>query len=200
MSFPIAPNVARSLRQRTIYLVRYRFRYRHVMTAQELERRLTQHGAAVVAAAHAVLRDEHLAQDVAQDVFLEHWRRPEAFDPSRGSLAAYLRLRSRSRAIDLLRARQAAARAVDRLEGDGDLGRAAEDAAETVDRRTRSGAVRAALRTLPAAQRQAVALTYLGGLSGAELATGSGVPLPTAKSRLRLGLLRMRHQLAAEAA
>src|SRR3954452_14023378 len=62
-----------------------------------------EHAATVHATALAVLRDPLRAEDVVQDVFLRLWRRPEAFDPARGDLAAFLRLMARSRAVDLWR-------------------------------------------------------------------------------------------------
>src|SRR3954465_11994234 len=74
-----------------------------------------EHGGAVYGAALRVLGNPATAQDVAQDVFLRLWRRPGAFDARRGDLGAYLRLRARSRALDLWRSAQAGGRATDRL-------------------------------------------------------------------------------------
>ena len=69
------------------------------------------HAAMVHGTALVVLRDPLRAEDVVQDVFLRLWRRPEAFDPARGDLAAFLRLMARSRAVDLWREAQARDRA-----------------------------------------------------------------------------------------
>src|SRR3954469_19420159 len=74
-----------------------------------------EHGPAVYGAALRVLGNPAAAQDVAQDVFLRLWRRPQAFDARRGDLGAYLRLMARSRALDLWRTAQAGGRATDRL-------------------------------------------------------------------------------------
>src|SRR3954449_8645674 len=63
----------------------------------------SEHAATVHATALVVLRDPLRAEDVVQDVFLRLWRRPEAFDPARGDLAAFLRIMARSRAVDLWR-------------------------------------------------------------------------------------------------
>src|SRR5258706_7017060 len=71
------------------------------------------HGAAL-----AILGDPVRAQDVVQDVFLRLWRRPETFDPARGSLAGYLRAMARSRALDVWRESQAAGRMTERLKAD----------------------------------------------------------------------------------
>src|SRR4051794_6736957 len=74
-----------------------------------------KHARGVYAAAMSVLHDHARAQDVVQDVFLRLWRRPGAFDPSRGGLGQYLRLMARSRALDLRREAQASSRVSERL-------------------------------------------------------------------------------------
>ena len=78
-------------------------------------RAFADHHRAVYAAAFRVLGDAVLAQDVVQDVFLRLWRRPGAYNPSRGDLATYLRLMARSRALDLWRESQVRGRAAERL-------------------------------------------------------------------------------------
>jgi len=137
-----------------------------------------------------VLNDHARAQDVVQDVFLRLWRRPESFDARRGALGAYLRLMARSRAVDVWRETQATHRISDRLrlsterlEGGGDGGTAL-----TPDRED----LRVALRRLPEGQREALVLTYWGGLTAEEVARHADVPLGTAKSRVRLGVRRLR--------
>ena len=157
-----------------------------------------RHHAGVYAAALRVLGRPAAAEDVAQDVFLRFWREPERFDASRGDLGAYLRLMARSRAIDLWRREQAAGRARDRLEVVGredevPVDEAPAPAAEREERRT---AVRAALRRLPGAEREAVALAYWAGLSGREVAEATSVPLGTAKSRIRQALKRLSEEPA----
>jgi RNA polymerase sigma-70 factor, ECF subfamily len=148
------------------------------------------------AAAFRVLGDAALAQDAVQDVFMRVWRRPEAFDPTRGELGAYLRLMARSRALDLWREGQVRGRAADRLKvltgGDEDR---ADDALFSDDR----DAVRDAVGRLPDAQREAVVLAYWGGLTAGQIARKAQIPLGTAKSRLRLGLARLREELPAAA-
>ena len=153
-----------------------------------------EHGRAVYAAALRILGDAAQAQDVAQDVFLKLWRNPDKFDARRGQLGPYLKLMGRSRALDLWREGQAAGRASDRLKvvvghTEGRVDDAPAHAAERDE--TREG-VRAALRTLPPAQREALVLAYWGGMTADEIARRSHVPLGTAKSRIRLGLARLR--------
>ena len=153
-----------------------------------------RHSRGVYAAAYRVLGDAAQAQDVVQDVFLRIWRRPQAFDARRGELGSYLRMMARSRALDLWRERQAAGRASDRLEL-----AVAHDEPRPEDRpslraeRDEDGAVvRAAVRKLPPAQREALVLAYWGGMTAEEIARRAEVPLGTAKSRIRLGLEKLR--------
>jgi RNA polymerase sigma-70 factor (ECF subfamily) len=157
-----------------------------------------EHAPGVYGTALRVLGNPAAAQDVAQDVFLRLWRRPAAFDPRRGDLGAYLRLMARSRALDLWRTAQAGGRAADRLKiaAGRDEPRAEEQPAPVLERDENRRAVRAALRTLPDPQREAVVLAYWGGLTAGEIAARAGVPVGTAKSRVRLGLERMRAELA----
>lgn len=150
------------------------------------------HSREVFRAAHAVLRDTHLAEDVTNEVFLGYWRRPEAFDAARGELGAYLRLMAKSRALGAWRRGASAGRTQDRLESEAQFAApVAEDASEPVQRDERATAVRAAVRRLPAAQREAVALAYWGEMTADEIARRSGAPLGTVKSRIRLGLRRI---------
>jgi RNA polymerase sigma-70 factor (ECF subfamily) len=141
-----------------------------------------------------VLGNASQAQDVVQDVFLRVWRRPQAFDERRGELGAYLRLMARSRALDLWREAQAAGRATDRVKvvvADAD---APPDLhpGEATERAETRRAVREALAGLPHLQREALVLAYWGGLTADEIAHRIHVPLGTAKSRIRLGLAKLR--------
>ncbi len=156
-----------------------------------------EHAPAVYGTALRVLGNPAAAQDVAQDVFLRVWRRPNGFDAQRGDLGAYLRLMARSRALDLWRSAQAGGRATDRLKiaVGRDEARPEEQPVARFERSEHRATVRAALGTLPAPQREAVLLAYWGGLTADEIARRSGVPLGTAKSRVRLGLQRMRAEL-----
>ena len=159
------------------------------------------HSRGVYGAAFRILGNAAQAQDVTQDVFLKVWRHPQKFDARRGELGSYLRLMARSRALDLWREGQAAGRASDRLkvavatEAPRTDVRPGAMAEVQSDRR----AVRAALATLPAPQREAVVLAYWGGLTADQVARRCGVPLGTAKSRIRLGLTKLREQVEAAA-
>ena len=159
-----------------------------------------EHSRSVYAAAYRVLGNTAQAQDVVQDVFLRLWRRPRTFDAGRGELGAYLRMMARSRALDLWREGQALGRASDRLK----VAVAQDAPRDEVDRpapqaarREEGATVRAAVRRLPDAQREAVVMAYWGGLTADEIAQRIEVPLGTAKSRIRLGLEKLRADGAA---
>ena len=152
-----------------------------------------RHHRGVYAAAFRILGDAQLSQDVVQDVFLRFWRRPNAYDPRRGELGSYLRLMARSRALDLWREGQVRARAADRLRVVHFVGEA-DGLPVLAERETESSAVRAALRKLPEGQREALVLAYWGGLTADQIARQVNIPLGTAKSRIRLGLARLRDE------
>ena len=160
------------------------------------ERAYDEHARGVYAAALRILGNPAQAQDVVQDVFLRVWRRPGSFDARRGELGSYLRLMARSRALDLWREGQAAGRASDRLKlvAVGDEGRVDERPSAAAERDDERAAVRKALHRLPGPQREAVVLAYWGGLTADEIARRSRVPLGTAKSRIRLGVARLRDE------
>jgi RNA polymerase sigma-70 factor (ECF subfamily) len=157
------------------------------------------HHRGVHAAAYRVVGNHAQAQDIAQDVFLKLWRTPAKFDARRGELGSYLRLMARSRALDLWREGQAAGRAGDRLRlvVSQQEARVEDRPAPMAEREGDRRSVRAALRMLPDSQREAVVLAYWGGLTADEIARRAGVPLGTAKSRIRLGLTKLREELGA---
>ena len=147
--------------------------------------------------AYRVLRDAATAEDVVQDVFTTIWRHPDRFDPQRGSLPGYVAMMAGSRAVDRVRSRNAGSAVADRLAVlDVQREQGVESPADAVMRRHEAGLVLAAVAQLPAAQRDAVLMAYGRGLSTAEIARAAGVPLGTAKSRLRLGLQRTRQALS----
>ena len=152
------------------------------------------HSRAVHASALAVLRDPGRAEDVTQEVFLRLWCDPARFDPTRGPLGPYLRLMARSRALDLWRSERSGERARDRAGLLREREEAPDD--ERPDVAAQHDAERVtlvrALRRLPAAQAEAIFLRYFGGLGVAEIAERAGVPVGTAKGRIRIGLEKLR--------
>ena len=154
--------------------------------AQAFSAMYDAHAAGVLRTATGILGDAAAAEDVVHEVFLDLWRRPDQYDPERGELEPYLRLKARSRALDALRRTSAGNRLHERCVHEI----REETAPEPVDP-TVKPSVRAAVRGLPAPQREAIALAYWGGLSCTEVAEHCGIPLGTAKSRMRLGLARL---------
>jgi len=157
------------------------------------------HAAEVEAIATRVLGDRAHAQAVAHDVFLRLWVSPAAYDPARADVGAYLRMVARSRALDAQRSRSAAGRATDRMRDVAEPGVAETPStvAEISDSRRE---LARALRALPGPQREAVVLSYWADLPDHQVAHRAGVPLGTAKSRIRLGLRRLRAEYAEQAA
>jgi RNA polymerase sigma-70 factor (ECF subfamily) len=149
-------------------------------------------------AAERVLRDRGAAEDVAQDVFADIWRGRAGFDGSRGSLAGYVSMLSRSRALDRWRTRAARAAAAQRLEKEVLVtASTADDPEDRALLHDRIDHAVEALADVPEKQREAVLLAYAGGMTADAVSEAVGVPLGTAKSRIRGGLERLRTQLAA---
>lgn len=166
----------------------------------QFDRAYRRHRSAMLATAQRVLRDAAAAEDVVQDVFVQLWRNPGSYDARRGALGGYLTMLSRSRALDRYRSRAVRDAAVERSAYEADPRREiGEDAAEPVIRREGRERVLSALEALPRDQRAAVLLAFGGELSAREIAHASGVPLGTAKSRVRLGLQKARAGLKAAA-
>lgn len=162
------------------------------------DRLYREHRRSVFLAALRITHDPVTADDVTHDVFMRLWRRPDRFDESRGELLPYLRLMARSRALDLWRERQAAGRAQDRLTAVIERAEPvyAADPVPAVLAEERAQTVREALDCLPEAQREAVVLAYWGGLTAEEISRRVDAPLGTVKSRLRLGLGKLRQAVA----
>jgi len=164
----------------------------------EFEQVYAEHSRGVYAAAYRILGNATQAQDVAQDVFLRLWRRPDRFDARRGELGGYLRLMARSRALDLWREGQASGRATDRLKlvVERDPGRSDERPQAAAEHSSERRIVIDAVGRLPEPQREALVLAYWGGMTADQIARRSNVPLGTAKSRIRLGLTKLREECA----
>jgi RNA polymerase sigma-70 factor (ECF subfamily) len=173
-----------------------------------------RHGAAVFAAAMRAVRDRWIAAEVVQETFLALWNRGELFDPSRGTLAAWLATIARNRAIDRLRSASRHERAasfssyarteaddhsvVEWLTASGELiGVAGPELGPEIaltDKETRAS-IEEALASLDPVERRVIVLAYDGGLSQSEIATSLGWPIGTVKTRTRRALHRLRDRL-----
>ncbi len=155
-----------------------------------------RHQARVFGLARSIVGDPALAEDVAQEAFVRAWRHAAAYDARRGSVNTWLLTITRNLAIDALRLKRpspvdpATLAAFDmRPSGPADApGSAAEVASDMARLRT-------ALAGLPEEQRRAVVLAALCGRTAKEVGEAEGIPLGTAKTRIRTGLLRVRHSL-----
>jgi RNA polymerase sigma-70 factor, ECF subfamily len=160
-----------------------------------------RHGGPAYALALAIVGERADAEEVVADAFGQAWRTAAQFDPSRGSVGAWLATITRTRALDLLRTRRRRARALERAawaDADGlaaPLGMA--DAPDRgVQRQDARRLVTRSLAELPEPQRRVIELAYLGGLTQTEIAAELREPLGTVKTRMRAGMEKLRGSLA----
>ncbi len=136
------------------------------------------------------------AEEVILDVFVQVWQNPQKYQPERGSVDAWLFLLTRSRSLDRLRTRQRQTKAVHastcQLYSAPESSLTPEESLYIAERRER---VSDALEQLPMEQRQALELAYFQGLTYSEIGAATGKTLGTVKTRLRLGLSKLRSLL-----
>jgi RNA polymerase sigma-70 factor (ECF subfamily) len=143
-----------------------------------------------------IVKDPSAAEDITLETYLQLWRTAKTYNPVRGTVTAWLLTVVRSRAIDWLRARKAR-----RAEFEQNL----DDVFDLHDHRpspervsidsSRARIIRDVMADLPAEQRNAIELTYFGGMSHSEIAAHTGLPIGTVKTRIRLGMMRLRELL-----
>lgn len=141
------------------------------------------------------------AEEVLLDVYMKAWKYAPSYSPDRGSVQTWLVTMARNTAIDRIRQKRAQPKTLS-FEPEDTPEPASGDASpeEQTAMRQRRRKVQALLNDLPAEQRQALVMAYFGGLSHNELAARLGQPLGTVKSRIRMGLLRLRSLLEEPAA
>jgi RNA polymerase sigma factor (sigma-70 family) len=144
-----------------------------------------------------MLGSDAAAQDLVQDTFVKLWRSADRYDRSRGKLETWVLLMARSLAIDAIRRRVLEARTLEHVDRptEADQGPGPDDLVVILDLTDRA---RQAMSSLPPEQRAALELAYLGGKTSAEISDLEGIPVGTAKTRIRAALLRLREVMAPE--
>ncbi len=160
-----------------------------------LARLYDRHGARLMGLALRILGDTGEAEEVLQEVFLYVWRAADSFDATRGSVLAWLLVATRSRAIDRLRTRRPAARAGLRSLDEVPEPVSAENPETDSAGRQWESLCRAAIAELPPEQHRALELAYFEGLTHQEIAERTATPLGTVKTRVRLGLMKLRERV-----
>ncbi len=149
------------------------------------------------ALARRILVDESLAEDVVQEVFLSVWRDPSAYDRARGSFSSWLLSVVHHKAVDAVRREESQRRRQNLAEEDFALDEAGavRDVEEEAWTRVVADQVRSALQTLSQPQREALTLAYYGGYTQREVAALTGTPLGTVKTRMLVGMRRLKAEL-----
>ena len=159
-----------------------------------------RYGAVVYTVAYRVVGERADAEEVVVEAFAQAWRDAGRFEAARGSVAAWLTMIARSRALDLVRARArrerlAATAASASPETSASGADPAANPAERTEQDERRRIVRQAMESLSPPQRQAIELAFFEGLSQSEIAERLGEPLGTVKTRVRLGMQKLRESL-----
>jgi RNA polymerase sigma-70 factor (ECF subfamily) len=156
-----------------------------------------RHGGAAFSLAYRILGERGAAEDCIQEAFISIWRSGGKFDPTRGSVRSWTLSIVRNRAIDVLRSKAGKA---PKMTSDDDEILESRPAGDLTDeeamRHETATEVRGALSQLPDEQSKVIQLAYFGGFSQSEIAAMLNVPLGTVKGRMRLGLEKIRGELA----
>jgi RNA polymerase sigma-70 factor (ECF subfamily) len=160
-----------------------------------LEALYDRYHAMAYALALRITTETGLAEDVVQDSFLGVWRNAERYAEARGTVRSWLLAIVRHRAIDAMRRQRASVALGEESDEILPANLTLPDIWPEVAGRLDGERVREAIQTLPPAQRDAIELAYFDGLTQREIATRTGAPLGTVKSRMRLGLVSLREQL-----
>ena len=143
-----------------------------------------------------ILNNREEAEDVLQEAFLQVWRKAADFDETRGRPFTWLVTLARSRGIDRLRTLAARERVA--VAGAREVSEEISDAATDTFKSEQRGLVSDALAKLPDEQKRPIMLAYFDGLTQSEIATRTGAPLGTVKTRMRTGMIRLRELLAGQ--
>ena len=142
-----------------------------------------------------IVRDRSDAADVLQDVFWEIWRGAGTYDAGRGTPEAWVVMRARTRAIDRVRAVRRRGETFVAPLDEAIAAAPSEPGGDAAERAADRSVVTGALDRLPGPQREVLELAYYGGLTQSEIAERIKQPLGTVKTRMRLGLERLREMM-----
>lgn len=166
-------------------------------SAEALGRLYDRHAPAAYGLARRIVTQPEMAEEVVQDVFAQVWRDARRYTQDRASVAGWIVMLTRTRAIDHLRARRARPDLGQGVPAEAvpGLSSLARDPEQTAVSTEEAALVRTALETLPEPQRALVDLAYYEGLTHSEIAERTGVPLGTVKTRLRTAMMALRASL-----
>jgi RNA polymerase sigma-70 factor (ECF subfamily) len=162
---------------------------------QAFELLYDRHGGAAFSLAYRMVGNRVSAEDITQEAFLSIWRSRLRYDPARGSVRTWVLGIVHNRGVDALR-RNVVHRRQEPMEGMEERFEAAERTDLEAARREEARSVRGALEALPKEQRRAIELAYFGGFSHSQIAELLNEPIGTVKGRMRLGLEKLRRELA----
>ena len=143
-----------------------------------------------------IMGDRSTAEEVLLDVYTQVWRQADTYRPERGTPLAWLMTIARTRALDRLRAGRQEMQRRESLETVADVRSVAADPEEAASTKEQQRLVRKALTALSDEQRQVIELAYFSGFSQSEIAAHLGQPLGTVKTRVRLGMIKLREILS----
>lgn len=150
-----------------------------------------------------MLATGEMAEEVAQEVYVQVWRTAPSFDSGRGSGWSWLAMMARSRAVDRMRADGSYRGAIEGLAGEpatNPTGSPADSPDRATELAERQAMVHRALRALPVEQRLALDMAFFGGLSHREIADRTETPLGTVKTRIRTAMIKLKETLGPELA
>jgi RNA polymerase sigma-70 factor, ECF subfamily len=168
--------------------------------ARAFETIYERHCGAAFSLAYRMCGSRSLAEDVAQEAFLSIWRAGGRYDRARGSVRTWVLGIVHNRAIDALRRTVVHERRRASDEGIEERFEARERTEVEAARREEAETIRGMLDALPAEQSRVIELAYFGGFTHSEIAEMLGAPIGTVKGRMRLGLEKLRGQLAPQGA
>ena len=164
---------------------------------EALEELYNRYCTSVFSLARFMLRNEALAEEATQDVFVNIWLKASSYRPDRGGPKAWIMSVAHHKVIDVIRSRRRGINMTDPKDYEtldlipsGRMG-----TAEEAELNLEGERVRRALRVLPEAQREVIMLAYFGGLSQSEISDKLNQPLGTVKTRVRLAMQKLRVEL-----